>query len=394
MPDQSAFWGIVVSCVVLCGCTGLRDNGTSTFLLPRMDANGNTYLEETSLPTLSSPFRVEGSVARVLMNPNASMSSMNGEVAEPHLSKSGHTYVPLDAESGLTLSVYAFFERMYSYELRVLLDSKISWPRTIGVYERLTEMPPGMENNVLYLGSPADAYALLPYDDAGRVALALNDGVLGHEHFHAHFDRLVISQMPELKNASPSDLALALSCPQSTLQFELLMVRSWNEGLADFYGALISGTPKFMKASLPTSLSRDLTKSPSIFNSASAIRQAITSNAEVGISASAKGCANFDPYFNGEQLARILYKIADNGDFPVVLETDGSRYTKYERAARYLIHRLQGFSKDLQAQSWPSVEVDFILQYLLNGVSLSSSSCHTIQSAIPDLKGYPQCAGL
>src|SRR5258708_2607030 len=93
---------VLVICFV--GCTGLRDSGTPTYLLPKLDANGKTVLQETTLTTIDSPYRAEGSAARVYIDPNAAASSMTGRVAEPHLAKSGNVFIPLDADSGLALS--------------------------------------------------------------------------------------------------------------------------------------------------------------------------------------------------------------------------------------------------------------------------------------------------
>src|SRR5271167_2686629 len=93
----------------LVGCSQWRQEGTPRYLLPVLDEQGNESLQEVELPTLYSPYKVEGSVARIYYNPVVRDGSFGGSVAEPHLAKSGDLYIPKDPESGMVLAAYSFF---------------------------------------------------------------------------------------------------------------------------------------------------------------------------------------------------------------------------------------------------------------------------------------------
>ncbi len=391
MLFRCALWGglAILLVTAMPGCTGVRDTGSATYLLPVLDENGQTKLEEVPLTTLNSPDRVEGAAAVVYLEPQMSNDGhFSGRPAQPKLAKSGSTFLPLNAESGMALSVYAFFEKMYFYEKRVLIESMIAWPRSVGIFKNpQVQANAAEENNAMYLGSPSDSYVLLPYTDKGRVALAFNYGVLGHEHFHAHFDHYVYRELRELAGLTNYDQVLALACPKTTFQYELIVLRQWNEGLADTYGALTSGIFNFMIESLSPAVSRDLTLPPVSLQSKSEIDGLISHNRAF------ENCLGVNPYFNGEQIARTLLSVAKNGDFPPVQE-QGKNFTNFERAARYLVYRMKGFAAELSKRGWQNLETDFLFQYLFQDVQLSPASCRTLQQTGSNMTRYPQCGSL
>jgi hypothetical protein len=278
---------------------------------------------------------------------------------------------------------------MLLYERRVLLESAIAWPRTVAVYRNVRDLPPGDEGNAVYVGAPHDITAILPFTDDGKVALSFNPGALGHEHFHAHFDAFVASKLPDVQNAQKQDaIAGNAGCARSPMAYKIKLLRSWNEGLADFYGAVTSEMPHFMMKSLQPRLVRTVDADPARMRSLNEIQ-------------SCQLQADNDPYYNGEQLSRALYAVAANDEFPA-LGVDGAQLSKWERAARYIIHRLSQFRDAIQSQrSWNSVPPEFALCFFLQDVTQSPvktlalpKSRGAVNMAFSDPRGVGICDAL
>ncbi len=120
--------------------------------------------------------------------------------------------------------------------------------------------------------SPLDVIGLLPYTLDG-VPFAVNHGIVAHEHFHAHFQKQVINplQIAEgihvvsaLENlfygaldvASAGALNSADGAIEEPKYFNDIVMRGWNEGLADLYAALYTGQANFFTAAFPQSPNR------------------------------------------------------------------------------------------------------------------------------------------
>lgn len=380
----------------------MRDSGTPNFRIPYVDESGQNTFRNVELKTLSSPFKMEGLAARVYYNPSTDGVHVIGSIAEPRLGKSGGLYRPLDPESGTVIATYAFYEKMYFYERKVLLpnDSRISWPRTVAVYSNVARLPPGDENNAMYVGSPADLTEIMPFSDEDHDALSFNYGVLGHEHFHAHFDRIVQSQLTSLKNVSIQDRLQAVACPMTSVPYELKLLRSWNEGLADFYGAITSEQPNFMMVSIKKDFARPVATRPEHMKTLANIKECrgLTKAQFMAKSDPDKRAIldAVDPYYNGVQLARAMFAVAERDEFPA-LGADAASLNKWQRSARYLIHRLKDFKTALdQKSNWEDVRPDFALCFFLKDLSLSVETKALVNQAFsadyPD--GVAQCGGL
>jgi len=241
-----------------------------------------------------------------------------------------------------------------------------------------------MEDNAFYSGRPFDEYAVLPPSSSNQVAMVFNDGVLGHEHFHAHFDRLVTVRLAELSAVAPKDVVGAYTCPRTPLQYEILIIRSWNEGLADFYGSMTSGLTNFLLASMSSKKARVIDAPPLRLQTREQILASLLSDR----------CVATDPYINGELIARTLFAIAASGEFPNVRAPQAT-LNNHERAARFLIDRIQRLPAALAKLNWATLEPEYILSFVLQGVKLSPQSCGTLRLAVGDYmtKGFPQCAG-
>lgn len=252
---------ILLLVVLICGCTEKR-GGEATYLLPWPDAQGNYGLQEVTISTLSSPFELQGSVAQIYTESPLTTHGYQGSVGHPHLTKAGRVYVPQDAISSISLAVYAQYERLYQFEQRLGVSDQISWPRQVGVELHLIGKENDIHNNAHYF-TTLDATGLVPYT-MNSVPVPLNHGIVAHEHFHAHFQQMVLNRMSHgiEKTVSALENMFYPSFPlgrdmvsfqpfttADTSQLNNVVMRGWNEGLADFFAYVYTGDPDFFISS-------------------------------------------------------------------------------------------------------------------------------------------------
>lgn len=391
---------------ILSACSLKPLSQSKKFLIPYPDGKGGYSLQVVELKTLSSSHEVSGQAADVYYEPPMNSSGFTGSLAAPKLTLSGDVYVPKDEASGAALAVYAQFEKMYFWEKKVLLNSQMTWPRKVGIdLQVATTAGMRLFNNARYYDQ-IDAMGILPFQGNG-LPLVLNAGVLAHEHFHAHFERLIekplgLQKSPvqslypkalwtsqELAEAKPSG-----ACGLDDSNYFDIVVRGWNEGLADFYGAMFTESGEFMFPSGFTENSefsgRRLDRSPTAMADEDRLHEALKQNSS---QLSFQKCVGFGAsYYNGTQMARVLYGMAQRNEFPSLGDDEG--LDSYQRAARYVLWKLAQFSAPLGMQDRSTVTPQEMLVYLTKDLALSSETCKEISLAAPlqDPKGtYPQC---
>lgn len=125
------------------------------------------------------------------------------------------------------------------------------------------------ENNAFYEGS-LDAIIFLKYSE-GSLPLSLNGGVFAHEYFHSIFDRLVLKKLrnhelftvpisinkinskitlKDIKNIKLAPSPFNLS-PENVKWYYTLLLKGFNEGLADYWGWSYVNDSSFIGHSLP-----------------------------------------------------------------------------------------------------------------------------------------------
>jgi len=390
----------------LVSCTQDRDSSTPTYRIPYIDENGQNTFRDITLTTLGSAFEMNGQAAIIYFNPSNNGQTFTGAIAQPHLGKSGSLFRPIDPQSGTVIATYAFFEKMFFYEKKVLLagDSQISWPRIVGVYSSVDKMSPNDENNAAYIPMPQGLTEIMPFTDNGRDALAFNHGVLGHEHFHAHFDMSVQSKLASIKSMSEVDIASSRGCPATANAYELKLLTIWNEGLADAYGAMVSEQPTFMTVSFGPEAARPIAIDPLPFQSAATLKKCraiFPTLTKEKLQAMPKDQLNelvtsIDPHLNGAQLARAMFAVANHDEFPA-LGADAATLNKWQRSARYLIHRLKDFKTALEKKTdWENMQPDYALCFFFKDLNLSAETKAIVNKAFssdyPD--GVAQCGSL
>ena len=210
-----------------------------------------------TVSTLPDTRRLSGPAAKVYYESKPADGGYSGPVAEPHLTTSGDVCVPTDAGSAVAMSAYAQFERLLAFDQSLGVADQLTWPRQVGVETRLSGNPTDVRNNAHYMGEK-DLVILVPSTGEG-VPLAMNLGVVAHEHFHAHFQ----SQVLRLLNVQSTTNLIVDLLPRALTdifvdntstdhvrrQTNDYVLRGWNEGLADLYAAVYLDQPDFLSAS-------------------------------------------------------------------------------------------------------------------------------------------------
>lgn len=382
--------GILLS-LFLIGCAkNTNDKCGNKILAVANVAPGQYQLQELTLPTLNSPYTLSGPPAKIYYKSGVDDNGFTGAPAQPNYTRAGDTCVPMDTQSSMAVSLYAQFEKIWQFEQKLGIISWLTWPRRVGLDINITTSEGAIHNNAHYFGA-WDSIAVQPYGIRG-VPLGLNPGVLGHEHFHAHFQRQVLThvtlRVPSLLIESlfypgfgakpmPDDIErVDFRKPRGLNAFVL---RGWNEGLADVYGAIYSGNPRFFDESLPQfKEQRALTAQILPLISAGGIKDFAQRSTKRGLSNLA--------YDEGAKVARVLYRIAMSGVEPP------------EQFLVRLLNRL----KEIPDQIVPTFETEVmeferVLEILLRDFPRTASVCQTVRAAVSDAalqRSFAQCSGI
>lgn len=226
--------------ITLVSCEKDHQSGPITYILPWPDQTGEYRIQEVELHTIRHADRLEGSAAKIYLKSGIKDGGFQGEVARPRLiKKSKRRYVAADYESALAIAVYAHYERFMLWDQELGIDSDLSWPRKVGIEMNMRTKAGDREHNNARYVAKWDVTLVAPTSVDG-LPMALNGGVLAHEHFHAHFHSRAIRYLNE-NWAAGKDLS-----GNEVRDANVYLIRSWNEGLADFWGYLYTQDPRFM----------------------------------------------------------------------------------------------------------------------------------------------------
>jgi hypothetical protein len=378
--------------LVLTGCSQHKGGSDIKFLLPWRTADGRYVLQEVTLSTLSSPFELRGEAAEIYFQSPFSNAGYSGSLARPHLIKSGDVYVPQDAESYLAVTAYAQFERLFRYEQKIRTGAQLSWPRRVGVELNMQSDNGQAHNNAHYFSS-LDVIGILPYSFGG-VPIALNQGIVAHEHFHSHFQSQVLnplhavdSMVSSLENmfyplfpaSTGTVLPLPADDPTSPKKLNNIVLRAWNEGLADFFASIYTDQNEFFSISVP-GLDRALNgREAKLQNGTSFVQWTRDNHPPAAALVS-------HAYVQGTLLARLMYSIAHSGIEPP------------EKFLIRILSNLQAIPARVQP-TYGTFVLDFesVVPVLLGDLKLDKGGCAQLKSALSDelIQGsFGQCAGL
>jgi hypothetical protein len=249
-------------------CGKKKISGSGKILLPWPNAQGQYELTVVEVNTLKEPSSLTGDAAKILLDPRVSSDGLRGDRPSAHFVETNEgVLIPTDFISAQLGGVYAHAEKLWNLERAMGFEGLLEHPRKFGLKMRVTNdmNSPASLNNALY-SAEHDAIIVMPYDpsnnpDDKQLPLGLNGGILAHEHFHALFNAFLAPYLTSL------DMKVGLSCnfaqpsgavtPDSIAHGKKLdinndiIIRGFNEGLADFWGWIYTGDDDFIAHSLP-----------------------------------------------------------------------------------------------------------------------------------------------
>lgn len=266
----------ITSALVLSSCS-VQSNGEknvqekdSVQVLMPLSNNAATYtLDIFTLKGIEDLQTVAGKFIHFFMSPSIVKNKLNGFSPKARFIRNADgVYVPTDEMSQQLVTIYAHMQRLAELDEELGVGSVNKWPRDIGVAVRVKG---GLNNNAFYDGQ-TDSMLFVPYVNSD-LPIAINGGILAHEHFHSLFYKRAISDsIAQIHNrADFMDKAYItddsrfddepevtvtrgpeLSDKDLHLFYHKALLRGLNEGFADFWGWIYTGNPDFIALSLPT----------------------------------------------------------------------------------------------------------------------------------------------
>lgn len=348
---------VVLGWTLLIGVGCAKPPSKHTFLLPVLSSDGSTVLKEVTLDTLSDPSEVSGEAAVVMYNPALTANGVSGSATKTRLSRTGDVYIPMDFPTSSALSVYHSFENLKNFDQRVLPEYPLSWPRTVGL--DLLFSGGFAENNAFYAGL-FDFTGVGPYS-MSNLPLSFNSGIMAHEHFHAHFYKIMGAAWElEVPTANPHAIEQldGARCglekhitvrtrkddPRYVQVVNHFILRAWNEGLADFYAAAVSGNTNFLDVSFNMNGKRKVDQKVLGISSRATVEDALNQD----LLLSSGPCSSMSlAYEIGSEIARNLHSKMSAGDFD---SYDGLKLglTREERTLRLVFETLKKQSEKLK----------------------------------------------
>jgi hypothetical protein len=254
---------VLVWTVVACGEPGGRVR-----IIDRVEQGGALSFRDVKLKTLDDVSEVRGDIGQLWGHASvrlslATIARDRGAARADYISNptavharwitDGDVVVPTDFDSLVMLTAYAHFEAAALHFANVGASSASD---RIPIYylpeiDKEDDFNFPESDNAAYFPE-ADGFLLLPMDVFQEIPFAMNPGVVGHEFSHRVF---YYEMWGGEMFASLEEYRML---PGSRVAWN--RVRATDEGVADFFGAAITGDAAFLAHSVPEAVSapRDL----------------------------------------------------------------------------------------------------------------------------------------
>ncbi|WP_413585357.1 hypothetical protein [Bdellovibrio sp. HCB274] len=280
---------VMLLALAVTACSGQENtsqvSGSVQVLAPMNDSKSSLSLKFIELSGLDNLREVSGRFVRFFISPRILDNRLNGPAPQGRFIKnSDEKYVPTNEQSQQLVVIYAHMQNLAKMDEAVGAGGVNRWPRDIGVAVRESS---GLVNNALYDGT-TDSILIVPYTHQ-NLPIAVNGGILAHEHFHSLYYKLVMKDFSDpageqtvntgsnhdraqfLEAAGITDSSdqatpnprtesglkigkgreVALSEKLVKRYYNRYLHRGLNEGLADFWGWVYTGDADFIASSLP-----------------------------------------------------------------------------------------------------------------------------------------------
>ncbi|NQZ01158.1 MAG: hypothetical protein HRT45_10885 [Bdellovibrionales bacterium] len=336
-------------------CTG-EHQLEKAYLLPWSTPEGDYKLQPVHIKTMSSQYEVSGPAADVYLGNDISNRGFIGDKARPRLNSGKGLFVPLDVESSMSLVIYAHMERLKSFDRQMGMAKNLRWPRQVGLQTEFVDSDGAVEtNNAIYLYE-LDSVAFFPME-LKALPMAINGAVLAHEHFHSHFNAFNLRQVESGSSYEEFN--------------EAVILRGWNEGLADFYAYVYTGQSDFISLSIPDDDTRALNVQPLVIRPGKNLQAVFNRYMNAGKNRIPKerrrgrvlSCLS---YPLGTQIAVFLYHMSNLGDV-------GSDLADKHSVLKLVMDRLSSYEGVLAQNVGPLAPTD-ILEFIFEDKSLLSQA--------------------
>lgn len=368
--------------------------------------DGSYKFETLTLSTLQDLIEIRGEAARFLFSPRMDKGELVGVAPRARVLKNKDgVFVPMDALSAQMLAIYASLEKLMKLDADLGVKNVNRWPRVVAMNTKISDSENVQnQNNALYSGS-LDAMLFVPYvrDD---LPLAVNAAVIGHEHFHSLFYKMVLQKLGGsfakgsgnlhdsrvffdavgVSESVGQELELSFDDPTT---FHVMLMRAYNEGLADVWGWILTGDVDFVKRSLKFEKVRNLDLDV----------QPVPTRAEWEKSLSGKsvGTMTTVSYEFGSQLARLIKQTAAKQIVESSKHPSNSQEVR-RRTAKAIIMSLNEIPAAIQAVAdkkvlRPSYLIELFAKHM---EGLDESTCADLQSRVsgePEAKVCPKSGG-
>ena len=244
-------------------------HGRVTVQIPAQKSDSGYEFKNVQLTGIQSLKDVAGDFARFFYTPGSDGQHLTGSSPHARFILDHSVYIPTDLISTEMATIYYHMQQLAGLDHQAGADGVNQWPRSIGLETQVLENQKVRRNNAFYNGE-TDSMMFVPFS-AKDLPIALNAGIIAHEHFHSLFYKTVIkmgisAQKLFINSASiHSDNSMAyldivrqmkpmdsLDSTETASLFNETYLRGMNEGLADYWGWVYTEDPEFMRWSLPS----------------------------------------------------------------------------------------------------------------------------------------------
>ena len=178
-------------------CSPVEDKPAKFYRLPWLDSSGAYSIQDIELSGFREPDKLRGDAAEILVDPRISESGLVAEVPIGRWVRSGDSMTPSDSVTQQAAALYAHLEKLAEIDHATGADTKMNGRSKVGLLAKISESSssPIILNNAVYDGH-LDALFIVPYT-GDYLAIALNGGIIGHEHFHRIFQSQILVKIRE-----------------------------------------------------------------------------------------------------------------------------------------------------------------------------------------------------
>ncbi len=230
----------------------------SSYALQIVQLNGIEKLNEVS-----------GSFVRFFYSPGSENDQLVGTSPHANFVRTKSFFAPSDLISMQMATIYYHTQNLANFDKFIGAAEINQWPRAVGLETQITDNSSGIRRNNAFYNGQTDSMMFVPFS-SDALPIAMNAGIIAHEHFHSLFYKIVIKPAAQSKKISttvasihqeevdsPSEDRLKMTPPKVISEkeraqiFNETFLRGINEGLADFWGWVYTDDPEFMRWSLP-----------------------------------------------------------------------------------------------------------------------------------------------